>query len=241
MSEMKVKNLFLFAMMVMLFAAVAVSFIHNIVWLFSQNGSGYAGVIQGRWDLLLIYTLAFSSFLVLISISVKNLRWQSSGIYIAFFIALFAEMFGFPLTIYFLSRFLPAPAVGVQPITLFNINFLGTTLSADYNSFVATAISVVGLAFIALGWKKIYESKGRLATSGIYAVVRHPQYFGIILVTLTWLLAWPTLVTLAMWPILTTIYYRLAKSEESLMEKKFGRRYRNYEREVPMLIPFSRF
>jgi protein-S-isoprenylcysteine O-methyltransferase Ste14 len=54
------------------------------------------------------------------------------------------------------------------------------------------------------------------------------------------LVQWPTLLTLAMWPILAFMYYRLAKKEESDMGMVFGWEYREYSRAVPMFLPSFR-
>ena len=87
-----------------------------------------------------------------------------------------------------------------------------------------------------LGWKKIYyEGKG-LVRDSVYKYSRHPQYLGVILICTGFLVSWPSLLTLAMWPVLVLAYYRLAKLEEREMVQKFGKLYENYKREVPMFL-----
>ena len=87
------------------------------------------------------------------------------------------------------------------------------------------------------GWRPIYRSKEDLVIQGVYHYVRHPQYLGFLLVTLGWLIHWPTVPTAVMWPILVVMYYKLARREEKEMEERFGGRYLLYKENVPMFIP----
>ena len=93
------------------------------------------------------------------------------------------------------------------------------------------------MLLIISGWKKIYNAEGQLITTGIYGYVRHPQYLGILLLTLDINVQWITIPTLLLWPVLATLYYRLAKEEDKELEERFGEEYRKYERNVPMLMP----
>jgi protein-S-isoprenylcysteine O-methyltransferase Ste14 len=86
-------------------------------------------------------------------------------------------------------------------------------------------------------WKQIHKANGELVTTGLYGWVRHPQYFGLFLITVGMLIQWPTIVTAAMWPVLMFMYYRLALREESGIEASFSERYAAYKRAVPMLLP----
>ena len=74
-------------------------------------------------------------------------------------------------------------------------------------------------------------------TEGVYSYVRHPQYAGLFLVTVNFLLQWPSITTLVMWPILMFSYYRLALREEKDVEKIFGKQYEEYRKRVPAFIP----
>jgi protein-S-isoprenylcysteine O-methyltransferase Ste14 len=96
-----------------------------------------------------------------------------------------------------------------------------------------------GFAMISDGWRRLYQAQRQdeLATTGIYAYVRHPQYVGFVLVMFGFLLQWPTLVTLAMFPILTIMYVRLARSEEREALSTYGDTYRSYMSRVPAFIP----
>lgn len=212
-------------------------FVQNILWFFT--GWSVYLLFQGRWDWVIFYISVFSVFsFFIVSNPLKRGWWRSSAnMYIAFIIALFAEMFGFPLSIYFLSQFISFPMEYCTPAVAFTFEFFGTRFDLLVTSFIAGIVSIVGFLLIILGWKEIYRSKDGLVTGGLYEFVRHPQYLGILLIVTVWLFAWPTLITSVMWPILVTSYYRLAKREEKDLEKKFGKKYLDYKEKVPMFIP----
>lgn len=179
-----------------------------------------------RWDLVLVSIVLFAAFLLLLPFR-KRVSWRAHSAYTGFIIALFAEMFGFPLTIYFISSYFGR--IGFQN------EFLDYMSSSGMS--VGLVITGLGLLLVIAGWRYIYRSKEENVIKGVYSYVRHPQYLGLILVTLGWLVHWPTILTAAMWPIVVIMYYRLAKKEEKEMEERFGDRYLLYKENVPMFIP----
>lgn len=78
---------------------------------------------------------------------------------------------------------------------------------------------------------------GSIFITGAYSYVRHPQYIGFIAVMVGFLLQWPTILTLIMFPILIFMYTRLAFREEKEMEDRFGDKYRKYRETVPAFFP----
>jgi len=172
--------------------------------------------------------LIFASFLALLPyrrISTER-YWKSNGAFIGFLIALFTEMFGLPLLIYIFSPFFDYPI----------LRQTSRKVLGSFGMIAGTWITLMGLILVVFGWRKIHRAKD-LVTDGIYKYIRHPQYVGLFLILLGWLLHWPTLLTLILFPILAVVYYRLALREETEMTADFGAEYENYMKQTPRFIP----
>ena len=185
--------------------------------------------------------IVISVFFIVKFIPMKSKQGKrSGGALIAFLIALFAEMYGFPLTIYLLAHF-----VGIKiPLDHINGHLLGDLISwlGIGNGWIivmvaSNALLVLGIWMIASGWRLIYEAPGKLVTQGIYARMRHPQYTGIFIITLAFMIQWPTLATLILWPFVLGMYIRLAVKEEKDMLKAFPEQYSEYMKQVPRFFP----
>ncbi len=164
------------------------------------------------------------------------------GAFSAFVVALFTEMYGFPLTIYILTSTLGSKYPVIDPFTHVNGHLWVALAGGSMYVWILVmllswAAMIGGLVIMGRAWKQIYKANGKLVTSGFYDRVRHPQYFGLFLVTVGMLIQWPTIVTAAMWPILMLMYYRLARREEKEMESHFGDKYITYRQRVPMFWP----
>ena len=183
-----------------------------------------------RWDLVLVSVVLFIAFLYFIPFR-RKADWKAHGVYGAFIIALFAEMFGIPLTIYFVSSYFSW--LNFQDSFLAYMDSTGMPIGLVITGF--------GVLLVLLGWKRVYKAQGGLVTDGIYRYARHPKYLGFILVTGGWLVHWPTIPTALMWPILVGMYYRLAKREEREMLNLFGEEYQAYASRVPMMLPLARW
>jgi methanethiol S-methyltransferase len=198
----------------------------------------------GNWVAVIASILFFTLFAVGFAYAPKKRDWKTLGIYEAFMVALFTEMFGFPLTIFLLSSIL---GITIEPtgetghLIAVALDRLGI-LQLEKGVFLVMAISSVmilaGLALIILGWRKIHKAT-ELVTDGIYRYSRHPQYLGILLITSGFIIQWPTILTIIMWPVLVIMYIRLAKKEEKEMEEKFGEEFRKYKNETAMLFTIS--
>jgi len=93
---------------------------------------------------------------------------------------------------------------------------------------------------MAAAWRVLWEAarSRRLATSGAYAHVRHPQYVGLLLVMVGFLLQWPTIPTLVMFPALMGVYRRLALAEEREVAARFGPAWADYAARTPRFLPW---
>ena len=170
--------------------------------------------------------------------------WRSLGAFSAFIVALFAEMYGFPLTLYLLAGWLgtrfPLDPLSHDAGHLWPAIF-GWSMNPHWSPFHLLSFVFIGGGFIliAAAWRVLHDAqnKGILATAGPYARLRHPQYAGFALIMIGFFLQWPTLVTGLMLPVLLAMYWRLAKREEREVEAQFGEAYRRYAEQVPAFIP----
>lgn len=203
------------------------------------GGISYA---YGFWSLVAVNALLFLFFILSFLAPVKKREWRSMGVTTAFIIALFTEMYGFPLTIYILTAVLGARYPALNPFAhesghLWVTFFGGGAVMLALIHIVSNGLMIAGFFVMAAGWRRIHSAKGGLVAGGVYGYVRHPQYSGLFIITIGLLIQWPTIITALMWPVLITVYYRLSKREELEMEKEFGEAYKKYREEVPMFIP----
>jgi protein-S-isoprenylcysteine O-methyltransferase Ste14 len=206
-----------------------------------MHGDGVS-FAYGFWSLVAINVIIFLFFILSFLAPVKKREWRTSGVATAFFIALFTEMYGFPLTIYILTALLGRSYPALNPFSHDSghlwVTFLGGGAVMIGAIHVASnGLAIFGFYLMAVGWRLVHAAKGALVTDGIYSYVRHPQYTGLFIITAGMLIQWPTIITAVMWPVLIAAYYRLAKHEEAEMEREFGVAYLEYKKKVPMFIP----
>ncbi len=194
----------------------------------------------GTWGLTVVMVLIVS-WIVYRYIAPQGWKeWTRAGLIQAFIIALYAEMYGFPLTLYLLSGWLGLEIPWLhQSGHLWAALFGWGDLGAMLEMLVGYTVVFIGLSLLIEGWREVYRAtkEEALATSGLYGVVRHPQYTGIFLAIIGQLIHWPTIPTVVLFPVIVWAYYRLAKREEQQMLEKFGAAYATYRQRVPMFIP----
>src|SRR5215831_3601542 len=199
----------------------------------------------GLWSLVVINSAVFIIFAFSFTRPRTARDWRSFGAFVAFLVALFTEMYGFPLTIYLLSGWLSSRNPG-RDLFSHEAGHLWETLlgwrgDPHLNPVHLLSNVLIGGGFILLAsaWRVLYEAQQthRLATTGAYAYMRHPQYMGFILIMLGFLLQWPTLPTLVMFPILVVMYVRLARREEREALAEFGEAYARYAATTPAFLP----
>lgn len=204
-----------------------------------------AAPAYGLWSLVIINSLVF----IIFAFSFFNPRskrdWRSFGAFSAFLVALFTEMYGFPLTIYFLSGWLQTNYPQVDWLShdaghLLEMLF-GWKANPHFGPFHILSMVFIGGGFwlLASAWRVLYRAQttGTLATAGLYGRIRHPQYAAFVLIMFGFLLQWPTILTLVMFPVLVTMYLRLARDEERAVRAEFGDVYDRYAARTPAFLP----
>ncbi len=202
----------------------------------------------GLWTLVIVNSAVFILFAFSFFKPRTRRDWRSFGAFSAFLVALFVEMYGFPLTIFVFSGWLQSRYPGVDwfahdaghlPEMLF-----GWQANPHFGPFHLLSFAFIGFGFVLISaaWKVLYEAQRQhtLAATGPYAHVRHPQYVGFILIMIGFLFQWPTLLTLGMFPILVWMYVRLARQEERVARAEFGDAYAHYAARVPGFVPRPR-
>jgi protein-S-isoprenylcysteine O-methyltransferase Ste14 len=199
----------------------------------------------GLWFLVVVNSAVFILFAFSFFKPKTSRDWRSFGAFSAFLVALFTEMYGFPLTIYLLSGWLQSRYPSVDWFAHDSGHLLemlfGWKANPHFGPFHLLSFALIGAGFVLISsaWKVLYDAQAarRLATTGPYAYVRHPQYVGFVLILTGFLVQWPTLLTLAMFPVLVWMYVRLARVEEREVRQEFGVEYARYAQRVPAFIP----
>ena len=202
----------------------------------------------GLWMLVIFNSAVFIMF-AFSFFKPQNARdWRTFGAFAAFIVALFVEMYGFPLTLYVMSGWLQTRFPSLDLLS-HNSGHLWSTLLGEKGDPHFGPLHIASYVFLGLGfymlssaWNVLYHAQRRhiLATTGPYARIRHPQYMAFVLILLGFLLQWPTLLTLLMFPILLLMYGRLAVTEEADMRRRFGAEFEAYAVRTPGFLPSMR-
>ncbi len=199
----------------------------------------------GLWTLVILNSAIFIIFAFSFFKPQTKRDWRSFSAFSAFIVALFVEMYGFPLTIYLLSGWLGSRFPNTDLMSHENGHLWYTVfgLEGDPHFNIPHIASIVfiifGFSLLAKAWTVLYnaQKENKLAVTGLYATIRHPQYIGFIMIMFGFLLQWPTIPTLIMFPVLTYMYVKLARKEEEMARKEFGKAYDDYAAHVPGFIP----
>lgn len=192
-----------------------------------------------NWFGVIFFIVIYSIVLLFIPFY-KKMDKKPVGTYIAFVVAFAIEMHGIPFSMYIISWIVgkTLPEGVLWGHTLFNsVGYLGM--------YINIGLAVIALILIVNGWYHIYKNywskekgSGKLVKTGIYRYIRHPQYTGLMLLSLGMLIEWATLPLLILFPVMVFMYARLAKREEKDMLSEFGDDYREYMKQSKRFIPF---
>ena len=206
----------------------------------THDASGY-----GLWTLVVLNSALFLMFAFSFFKPQTGRDWRTFGAFAAFIVALFVEMYGFPLSIYLMSGWLQTKYPNLDLLS-HNSGHLWSTLLGEKGDPHFGPLHIASYVFLGFGfyllssaWNVLYHAQRRneLAKTGPYARIRHPQYVAFVLILLGFLLQWPTLLTLVMFPILLVMYGRLAITEEAEMRKRFGGEFETYAVHTPRFVP----
>ncbi|PKL66422.1 MAG: hypothetical protein CVV28_11120 [Methanobacteriales archaeon HGW-Methanobacteriales-1] len=230
------RNLFLRIFIVLLFLLPILFaqqfYIHFYAYLSSNV---ITEVVTKQWLVVLFFIILFMAFLIPLSYR-RKAGWLEYGLVAAFFVSLFVEMYGIPLTILLASKYFFVPGTQLPP-NILSISFMGVGLALDIAMVYGSILILIGMSLIIIGWITLYRNskKEGLVTSGIYKYSRHPQYLGFIFIILGWFFGWPTPLTLIFSPILIYKYLDVCRKEEAEVAKEHPE-YNDYKLKVPFII-----
>lgn len=207
-----------------------------------MNDYGY-----GLWFLVVINVAVVLIFAASFFHPTSKRDWRTFGTFSAFVVALFTEMYGLPLTVYLLSGWLGNSFLGLD-LTHDGghlwAQLIGWEGDPHFSPFhLASYVFIIGGFWaISAAWGSLYRAQksGVLAVDGLYERVRHPQYVGFMAIMVGFLLQWPTIPTLLMFPVLVYVYRRLAISEERETRGHFGTDWDAYADRTPRFLPRRR-
>ena len=199
----------------------------------------------GLWSLVFLNSAVFIIFAHSFFKPQTSRDWRTFGAFSAFIVALFVEMYGFPLTIYLFAGWLQTRNPGLDLMS-HDAGHLWATMLGEKGDphfgvlhIASNILIVAGFWLLSASWHVLYHAQRVqvLATGGPYTRIRHPQYLAFVLILFGFLLQWPTILTLLMFPVLLVMYGRLAVTEERDMDTAFGEAWRAYAARTPRFLP----
>jgi len=210
-----------------------------------MHGDSLGFYAYGFWSVVMANVVFFLIFAVGFLEPKKKYEWRSMGALTGFLLALFTEMYGFPLSVFFLTSLMGESYPVLSPFAHSSGHLLLVLLGLSNSAaamvslhWVSNGLIILGGIIVFFGWVKIHSAKeGALVDRGIYSLVRHPQYSGLFITTVGFLIQWPSLLVLIMWPVLMFAYYKLARREEGRLLEEFGEEFLRYRSRVSAFVP----
>ena len=196
----------------------------------------------GLWPVVLLNILLVLGFVFGFLKPRGRADWRAMGVFTAWLVALFTEMYGIPLTIYALTALLGRQYPVLDPFTHKNGHLLVVLAGGSQAVYIVvmaltTVAFWVAIVILERAWRQVHGAHGGLVTDGLYARMRHPQYSAMFLLIGSLLIQWPTFLTLLMAPVLVGAYVRLARREDAALLLQFGDAYLIYMKETPAFFP----
>jgi protein-S-isoprenylcysteine O-methyltransferase Ste14 len=137
-------------------------------------------------------------------------------------------------------------ASGNYPLSAIEFNVYVMLFAKAF--WIGRVVALIGVAVLLLSAAQLLWSRHKgvgLIKSGAYSVVRHPQFLGIIIITIGLTVMVLTNSTsnlfqiVGLWLMQVLGYILIARYEERRLSKKFGIEFRQYKQEVPFLFPIK--
>ena len=201
------------------------------------SGNIITHIVTHEWKVVIASIVLFMIFLIPLSFR-RKANWMEYGLVGAFFVSLFIEMYGIPLTVLFASKYFMIPGAEL-PRNVVAFDFLGVGLAMDVAMLYGAILMLIGMVLITIAWITLYKNSKQnpdnFVQTGIYRYSRHPQYLGFILIIFGWFIGWPTILTVIFTPILIYKYVSVCRTEEKEMVK-IDPAYQSYVTKTPFMI-----
>jgi protein-S-isoprenylcysteine O-methyltransferase Ste14 len=183
-----------------------------------KSNNGFSKRVAAGSAIFLSFVVAFE-----IAIMISPFAFFFYAVFNPFLLALNQSSWTRWLTAFFLPHMIVPPNVLLMVIRI-----------------SGSAFFVAGMVVFLVCALQVYLGKllkWGVATKGIYASIRHPQYLGLGIAALGLAIMWPRFLTLALFAVMLFLYYLLAKDEERRMRNRFGGNYIAYMNRTGMFLP----
>jgi len=131
--------------------------------------------------------------------------------------------------------------VWILDSNIFRIStFLNDHVLFEIRLILFILVFVIALTFIFLSHQALFKShqpSNSLITTGILGYVRNPMYLGILLIYIAFIFLSISLISIAVFVVISLVYNWMVNFEEKILENLFGNKFLEYKAKVPKWIP----